>query len=168
MALCRVAGPERAVGQTRLQDRSPACQLAGNVTPHTLGHTAATWLMQAGVDSHSNEGLSLVDGRNDCRQHIDRRATKATVASRARLYLKAPFLHRQTLDGVENRILHHRPITMTVTVTVSRPQNTPGMSSVFRFSKMYQPALASGAPGGDADYACAKAGINAIYDKLDF
>ncbi len=26
----------------------------------------------------------------------------------------------------------------------------------------------SGAPGGDADDACAKAGINAIHDKLDF
>ena len=60
-------------------------KLAGNVTPHTLGHTAATWL-----------------------QHIDRRATKATVASRARLYLKAPFLHRQTLDGAEDQILHHK------------------------------------------------------------
>ena len=57
-----------------------------------------------------------------------------------------------------------RPITMTV----SRPQNMPGMSSVFRFSKMYQPAIGARAPGGDADDACAKAGINAIYDKLDF
>ena len=26
----------------------------------------------------------------------------------------------------------------------------------------------SGAPGGDADDACAKAGIDAIHDKLDF
>jgi len=26
----------------------------------------------------------------------------------------------------------------------------------------------SGAPGGDADEACAKAGIDAIRDKLDF
>lgn len=39
-------------------------KLAGNVTPHTLRHTAATWLMQAGVDSRGNEDLSLVDGRN--------------------------------------------------------------------------------------------------------
>jgi uncharacterized protein GlcG (DUF336 family) len=43
------------------------------------------------------------------------------------------------------------------------------MSSVFRFSKIYQPAVGiSGSPGGDADEACAKAGINAIHDKLDF
>ena len=83
-------------------------KLAGNVTPHTLRHTAATWLMQAGVDSRGNEDLSLVDGRNDCRQRIDRRATKAAAASRARLYLKAPFLHRQALDGAEDQILHHK------------------------------------------------------------
>jgi hypothetical protein len=139
-----MAGPERAVGQTRLQDRSPPCQLAGNVTPHTLGHTAATWLMQAGVDSHSNEGLSLVDGRNDCRQHIDRRATKATAASRARLYLKAPFLHRQTLNGAEDQILHHK----TDHDDGDGEQTAKNAWDV--------------EGGGDADYACAKAGIDAI------
>jgi hypothetical protein len=37
-----------------------ACRLAGlegNVTPHTLRHTAATWLMQAGVDKWDASGF---------------------------------------------------------------------------------------------------------------
>ena len=31
--------------------------LAGNVTPHVLRHTAATWLMQAGVDMWEAAGF---------------------------------------------------------------------------------------------------------------
>src|SRR5262245_7094190 len=32
-------------------------KLPGNVTPHTLRHTAATWLMQAGVDKWEAAGF---------------------------------------------------------------------------------------------------------------
>jgi hypothetical protein len=37
-------------------------RLSGNLTPHTLRHTAATWLMQAGVDKWEAAGfLEMVD-----------------------------------------------------------------------------------------------------------
>src|SRR5215831_17693291 len=32
-------------------------RLSGNLTPHTLRHTAATWLMQAGVDKWEAAGF---------------------------------------------------------------------------------------------------------------
>ncbi len=40
--------------------------------------------------------------------------------------------------------------TSPMMMTVSSPQNTPGMSSVLRFSKMYQPSPAL--PGRHAEY----------------
>jgi integrase len=35
-------------------------KLSGKVTPHTLRHTAATWLMQAGVDPSRDVGRDVV------------------------------------------------------------------------------------------------------------
>ena len=39
----------RAVGKDGVSDGGDRRELEGKVTPHTLRHTAATWLMQNGV-----------------------------------------------------------------------------------------------------------------------
>jgi hypothetical protein len=48
-----------SVGQERLQNRREASLslVEGNITPHTLRHTAATWLMQQGVDIWQASGF---------------------------------------------------------------------------------------------------------------
>jgi integrase len=43
--------------KTAFQSAVRLANLPGNVTPHTLRHTAATWLMQAGVDRGRRAGL---------------------------------------------------------------------------------------------------------------
>ena len=48
-ALRGMAGGASQIGQDRLQARGQTCCSLGKVIPHTLRHTAATWLMQRGV-----------------------------------------------------------------------------------------------------------------------
>ena len=55
------SGFRRAVGLAKLSTE------AGKVTPHTLRHTAATWLMQRGADPWKAAGLSWNVGRGVAR-----------------------------------------------------------------------------------------------------
>jgi integrase len=49
--------PIRSSVKTAFNSAAAQADLAGRVTPHTLRHTAATWLMQAGVDKWEAAGF---------------------------------------------------------------------------------------------------------------
>ena len=56
----------------RVRERGEARQISGKVTPHTLRHTATTWLMEAGVDKWEAGGfleMSVEMLDRVCRHH---------------------------------------------------------------------------------------------------
>jgi hypothetical protein len=102
-----------------------ACRLAGlqgDVTPHTLRHTAATWLMQAGVDKWEAAGflgmtVEMID-RVYGHHHPDHLRSAAHAIGFGRRVLLA--------DPLAARSAARRPITQTVEKTKQAAEDKDG------------------------------------------
>jgi Phage integrase family len=77
--------------------------LAGKISPHTLRHTAVTWLMQAGVDNWEAAGFLGMTVETGCTA-----TTIPTICARP--------LGRWVIGGVNHCQFHCRPVVRPSTV----------------------------------------------------